>query len=114
MEALRTFNTSADLQAGIMNETVTAQRNARRQEQAPIWAQQSGASVSSIQFPDAVHKLSALAKPEHIVSGLKVAKSVMPSLIKGIGAQTMEKWGAALIGKWIPYVGVAVTVARAL
>lgn len=38
----------------------------------------------------------------------------MPSLMKGIGIKTMEKWGAAMVGRWIPYVGVAVTVGQGL
>jgi exonuclease VII large subunit len=75
---------------------------------------ESEAGVPSIQIHDAVTQLGALAKPEHIVSGLKVVKNVMPSLMKGIGIKTMEKWGAAVVGKWIPYVGVAVTVGQGL
>jgi hypothetical protein len=72
------------------------------------------ARVPSIQIQDAVQQMGALARPEHIVSGLKVVKNVMPSLMKGIGIKTMEKWGAAIVTKWIPYVGVAVTVGQGL
>ena len=63
---------------------------------------------------NAVTSLSSMAKPEHIVSGLKLVKEWAPSLMKGIGPKTMEKWGAAVIGKWIPYVGPAVTVISSL
>ena len=34
--------------------------------------------------------------------------------MKGIGPKTMEKWGAAVVGKWIPYVGPAITVIGSL
>ena len=51
-----------------------------------------------------------MAKPEHIVSGLKMVKDWAPSLMKGIGPKTMEKWAGQLVGKWIPYAGTAVTV----
>ncbi|HHD7489287.1 dynamin family protein [Klebsiella oxytoca] len=62
----------------------------------------------------AVTSLSSLAKPEHVVTGLKLVKDWLPSLMKGIGPKTMEKWGAAVIGKWIPYVGPAITVISSL
>lgn len=63
---------------------------------------------------NAVTSLGSMAKPEHVVSGLKLVKEWAPSLMKGIGPKTMEKWGAAVIGKWIPYVGPAVTVISSL
>lgn len=62
----------------------------------------------------AVTSLGSLAKPEHVVTGLKLVKDWLPSLMKGIGPKTMEKWGAAVIGKWIPYVGPAITVISSL
>ncbi len=62
----------------------------------------------------AVSSLGTLAKPEHIVSGLRLVKDWLPSLMKGIGPKTMEKWGAAVVGKWIPYVGPAITVISSL
>lgn len=67
-----------------------------------------------MQFGDAAQQLGALAKPEHIVSGLKVVKDTLPSLMKGIGVKTMEKWAAAITGKWIPFVGLAVSVGEGL
>ena len=51
-----------------------------------------------------------MAKPEHIVGGLKLVKGLAPSLMKGIGQKTMEKWAGQVIGKWIPYVGTGITV----
>jgi hypothetical protein len=77
-------------------------------------ASMPGPSGPSIPIKDAVQQLGGLAKPEHIVSGLKLVKKTMPSLMKGIGAKTMEKWGAAVVGKWIPYVGVAAAVGEGL
>lgn len=62
----------------------------------------------------AVSSLGTLTKPEHIVSGLKLVKDWLPSLMKGIGPKTMEKWGMAVVGKWIPYVGPAITVISSL
>lgn len=63
---------------------------------------------------DLLTQAGPLARPESIVGGLKVVKNVMPSLMKGVGVKTMEKWGAAIVGKWIPYVGVAMTVGQGL
>ena len=57
-----------------------------------------------------VKSLSSAAKPEHIISALKLTKEWFPSIMKGIGPKTMEKIGAKVIGKYIPYVGTAVTV----
>lgn len=62
----------------------------------------------------AVTALGSFAKPEHVVTGLKLVKDWMPSLMKGIGPKTMEKWGAAVVGKCIPYVGPAITVIGSL
>lgn len=71
-------------------------------------------AINADMVSNAVTTLGSLAKPEHIVSGLKLVKEWAPSLMKGIGTKTMEKWGAAVIGKWIPYVGPAVTVIGSL
>ncbi len=62
----------------------------------------------------AVNTLGSMAKPEHVVSGLKVVKEWLPSLMKGIGPKTMEKWGTLVVGKWLPYVGPAITVVSSL
>lgn len=76
--------------------------------------------VPSVQTPDgsmvkdAVLQVGTMAKPEHIVGGLKMVKSALPSLMKGIGIKTMEKWVSTLVTKWIPYVGVAVTAGQVL
>ncbi len=58
----------------------------------------------------AVDQITALAKPEHIVGSLQLVKSALPSLMKGIGVKTMEKWASVALTKWIPYVGTAISV----
>lgn len=62
----------------------------------------------------AVGTVGSVAKPEHVVAGLKLVKEWLPSVMKGIGPKTMEKWGTLVVGKWIPYVGTAVTVISTL
>lgn len=62
----------------------------------------------------AVDQLSSLARPEHIVSSLKLVKSALPSLMKGVGAKTMEKWASTVLTKWIPHVGIVITVLSVL
>lgn len=71
-------------------------------------------SVDTAALKDVAQQLGALAKPEHIVSGLKLVKEALPSLMKGIGTKTMEKWAGALASKWIPYVGIGISAAQAL
>ncbi len=57
-----------------------------------------------------VQTVARVTKPEHIVAGLKLVKEWLPSLMKGVGPKTMEKWAGTIVGRWIPYVGTAVTV----
>lgn len=57
----------------------------------------------------AIDQFTAMAKPEHIVDTLKFVKDTLPSLMKGIGTKTMEKWAATALAKWIPYVGTAIS-----
>lgn len=73
--------------------------------------EQGGAGIA---VSDAVKQVASMAKPEHIVSGLKVVKDFIPSIMKGIGIKTMEKIAASVVTKWIPYVGIATTVAQGL
>jgi len=80
-------------------------------------ASQASGSASGgdgIQIGDAVTQVASLAKADHIVSGLKVVKDVLPSLMKGIGIKTMEKIAANVMTKWVPYVGVVTTVGQGL
>jgi GTP-binding protein EngB required for normal cell division/gas vesicle protein len=62
----------------------------------------------------AISQIVTLAKPEHIVSSLQLVKSALPSLMKGIGAKTMEKWATTALTKWIPYVGTIISAASIL
>ncbi len=73
-----------------------------------------GPAGQPLPIKETVQQLGGLAKPEHIVGGLKVIKKTLPSLMKGIGTKTMEKWGAAIVGKWIPYVGLAASIGEGL
>lgn len=66
--------------------------------------------INADNITSVVKTVQTFTKPDHIVTGLKVVKDWMPSLMKGIGPKTMEKWASAAVGKWIPYVGTAVTV----
>lgn len=77
-------------------------------------ASPAGLSVDTAALKDVAQQLGSLAKPEHIVSGLKLVKETLPSLMKGIGIKTMEKWAGALAGKWIPYFGTGISAAQAL
>ena len=75
---------------------------------------QGGFTDASGMNPDllkgAINQITTLAKPEHIVGSLQLVKSALPSLMKGIGTKTMEKWAATALTKWIPYVGTIVSV----
>lgn len=81
------------------------------EEQNVVDYDATGESEGGLTFANVasgVDMVGKLAKPEHIVSGLSLVKDWMPSLMKGIGPKTMEKIAGQVIGKWIPYVGVAV------
>lgn len=81
-------------------------------ENAQLSAQQA-AQISPEMITQAVTQLSQLAKPEHIVQALQVVKTYLPSLMKGIGVKTMEKWAEAFMSK-MPYIGPIIGVAFAL
>lgn len=69
------------------------------------------AGVDPALLKGAIDQIAALAKPEHIVGSLQLVKSALPSLMKGIGTKTMEKWAATAMAKWIPYVGTVISAA---
>ena len=50
-------------------------------------------------------------KVEHIVIGLTALKAAMPKLMKNISEEVIEKIAAKTVAKYIPYIGVAVTIA---
>ncbi|MDO5357272.1 MAG: 50S ribosome-binding GTPase [Conchiformibius sp.] len=80
--------------------------------QAAVDGSQLGAQSVSQISPDvvaaAVGQLSQIAKPEHIVKSLQLVKEYIPSLMKGVGIKTMEKWAGALMSK-LPYVGLVIS-----
>lgn len=49
-------------------------------------------------------------KVEHIVSGLNLVKTYLPTLMKGIGEKTIEKMATTMVAKAIPIVGTVVTI----
>ena len=52
--------------------------------------------------------------PETVLATLKVVKNYLPSLMKGIGTKTMEKWAAMVSSKAVPFLGVAISVGMGL
>lgn len=84
--------------------------NIQPEEEVLLTSDKGPSLVSSDNINHAFQAVQKFTKPEHIVQGLAVIKDWMPSLMKGIGPKTMEKWAGAAVGKWIPYVGTAVTV----
>lgn len=70
--------------------------------------------ISADAAAQAAQKMASMVKPEHIVSTLKTVKELLPSLMKGIGPKTMEKWAGAVLTKYVPYIGPAVTAVMAL
>lgn len=92
---------------------IPATDGAPEPEQAP--PESSGSSGASAEMAaQAAKQMASMVKPEHIVSTLKTVKELLPSLMKGIGPKTMEKWAGTVASKYIPYVGVVVTAATAL
>ena len=75
---------------------------------------QKSSGISAEMAAQASKQMASMVRPEHIVSTLKTVKEILPSLMKGIGPKTMEKWAGTVISKYIPYVGTIVTVGMAL
>lgn len=82
------------------------------QDQSMPRAQKSS-GISAEMAAEASKKMASMVKPEHVVSTLKTVKEMLPSLMKGIGPKTMEKYAEAVMKK-IPYVGAVITVGMAL
>lgn len=80
----------------------------------PIEQTNKSSGISAEMAAQASKQIASMVRPEHIVSTLKTAKELLPSLMKGIGPKTMEKWAGTVMSKYIPYVGTAVTAAMAL
>lgn len=75
---------------------------------------QKSSGVSAEMAVQASKQMASMVKPEHVVGTLKTVKELLPSLMKGIGPKTMEKWTRTVMSKYIPYVGTIVTVGLAL
>ena len=80
----------------------------------PIRRTEKSPSISAAMSAQASKKMASMVRPEHIVNTLKTVKELLPSLMKGIGPKTMEKWAGTLMSKYIPYVGTVVTAGMAL
>ena len=53
-------------------------------------------------------------KTEHIVTGLNMVKKYLPTLMKGIGKKTIEKWAGQVVGKAMPIASAVVTIGLAV
>lgn len=74
----------------------------------------SSSGISLEMAAKASQHIASLARPEHIVSTLQTVKELLPSMMKGIGPKTMEKWAGAMLTKYIPYIGTAISAGMAL
>lgn len=101
------------LTTGGMPVTVPTLETAR-QQLTPQDRESQASKVDPTLVKGAVDQIAALAKPEHIVESLKLVKSTLPSLMKGIGPKTMEKWASTVLTKCIPHVGTLISVATIL
>ena len=70
-------------------------------------------SIDANKITSLATTLSTQIKPEHIVTGLQTLKSYLPTLMKGVGTKTMEKWAGQAVGKIIPFAGVAISIGMA-
>lgn len=68
---------------------------------------------SSESIANMATQIAIQIQPSHIVTGLALAKDLLPSLMKGIGPKTMEKIAGSIVTK-VPYIGPAITVVMAL
>ena len=70
---------------------------------------QKSSGISAEMAAQASKQMASMVRPEHIVSTLKTVKEILPSLMKGIGPKTMEKWAGTVMTKYVPYIGTVVT-----
>lgn len=80
----------------------------------PMSKAKKASGISAEMAAQASKQMASMVRPEHIVSTLKTVKELLPSLMKGIGPKTMEKWAGTVMSKYIPYVGIVVTAGMAL
>lgn len=92
---------------------IPATENILGSESSMLQAKKSS-GISSEIAAQASKQMASMVRPEHIVSTLKTVKELLPSLMKGIGPKTMEKWAGTVVGRYVPYIGTIVTVGMAL
>ena len=73
-----------------------------------------GININKDQLGQLAVSLSKNIKTEHVVAGLNMVKQYLPSLMKGIGKKTIEKWAGQIVGKTVPIAGAALTIGLAL
>ena len=94
-------------------DEIPATENAPDLEQ-PMPRAQKSSGISAEMAAQASKQMASMVRPEHIVSTLKTVKEILPSLMKGIGPKTMEKWAGTVMTKYVPYIGTVVTVGMAV
>lgn len=66
------------------------------------------AKIDPAELTKQLSNLAQMAKPEHLVTAMKLMKDAFPALMKGIGPKTMEKIAGNILAK-VPYIGFVVT-----
>lgn len=95
-----------------MTLDLTALQN--ESEKANASHENKSTEIDWAMLQDAAGKATTLIKSEHIVGTLQLIKKGFPSLMKGVGIKTMEKWAGKIIGRAIPVIGPAFTVVSSL
>ncbi|WP_367104227.1 GTPase [uncultured Psychrobacter sp.] len=94
------------------DESVIDNNLGNKDSQDFAFAQDSDSVKIELDKMDNLSKsLQESIKIEHIVMGLTAIKTALPRLMKDISGEMIEKIAARTVAKYIPYIGVAVTVA---
>ena len=73
-----------------------------------------GINISKEQLSQLAVSMGKNIKVEHVVTGLNMVKQYLPTLMKGVGQKTIEKWAGNIVGKAVPIAGAALTIGLAL
>ena len=73
-----------------------------------------GINISKEQLSQFAVSMGQNIKVEHVVTGLNMVKQYLPTLMKGVGQKTIEKWAGNIVGKAVPIAGAALTIGLAL
>lgn len=57
-----------------------------------------------------IQQASDLLQPQNLQTIITTGATFLPSIMKGLGSQTMSKWAGAMATKWLPYIGTAITI----